>query len=217
METMSKINWDCLVDDVVCTPVEFTDQKVSEIEITVPTIGDVKQLDIEEATKLLPWEQVECFKEQTKGFEVVTIDQCKQALSMAMQSRKLSKAVEKKRKEITKPHLDFQKGIKKIADAFIDELKAIEASMTEKVESFNKAREEKSKEIGVDLSLVTKDDLGTSYTQEYWEFKVEDIEKVPIEFLEVNNKAVRKVLSDGVRQIDGLKVFKVKKTRYRVK
>ena len=223
--TISKgIDWEVLLKEPTAlkpvnteavseTRVAFTDQGVSEITIAPPEVA----LNAEEASKLLPWGEVESFKEQAQGFEVVTIEECKTALSMAMQSRKLAKAVDKKRKEITKPHLDFQKSVKKIADAFIDELKTIEASMTEKVESFNKAREEKSAEIGVELSTVDNVEDGLSYEQEYWEFEVSDLDKVPAKYLKIDDKAVKEALNDGVRNIEGLRVFKTTKKRYRIK
>lgn len=216
MTTMNEINWDCLVDEEPKSKVSVvvSDAKPPSVIEKTP---DVKQLDIEEASRLLPFEQIELFKKQTDGFEVVTYDECEKALSMALQSRKLSKAVEKKRKEITKPHLDFQKSIKKVADAFIDELKSIEASMTEKVETFNKARVEKSEEIGVDLQTVNKVEDGTSYEQEYWEFEVQKMEEIPEKYLKLDDRAIKQALSDGERSIPGLRIFKTTKKRYRIK
>lgn len=222
---LNDINWDCLNDDVP-EPKLKVSTAVPKVTTPLPTlkspsvienISNVKQLDIEEARTLLPWEKIEEFKKKASGFEVVTIEECEQALAMSLQSRKLSKSIEKKRKEITKPALELQRGIKAISDSFISELKNIESSLAEKVEAFNTSREKKSEEIGVDLSLVTNSSEGLSYTQSYWEFSVEDIEKVPIEFLEINNKAIKQALSDGERKISGLKIFKVEKTRYRIK
>jgi hypothetical protein len=213
---MNEINWDCLVDDKPSSEVSVVVSDAKPPSVIEKT-SDVKQLDIEEARNLLPWEKVEEFKEQASNFEVVTFGDCEQALGMAMQSRKLSKAVESKRKEITKPHLDFQKGIKKIADAFIDELKAIEDSMTKKVEAFNDARNEKSKEIGVDLTTVDRVEDGISYEQEYFEFEISDISQIPKEYLKIDDRKIKQAISDGIRNISGLRIFKTKKKRYRIK
>ena len=183
--------------------------------ITEP-VEHVNPLDIEQASKLLPWEQIEAFKEQTKDFEVVTFLECETAMSMGMQSRKLYKAVDKKRKEITAPNTLFIKSVKKIADAFIDELKAIEGSMLGQVNKFNKEREEKSKEIGIELQKVEKTDDGTSYDQEYWEFKVLERLEVPLEYLKLDDKKIKDAISDGIRNIPGLCIHKVQKRRFRI-
>ena len=222
---MTEIDWDCLVEDLSPESKAYNNreilayepEKVSDVKPFYNDTQGVKLLDIEEAKNLLPWEKVEEFKQQAADFEVITFDECERALAMCLQSRKIYKALEKKRKEITAPALAFQKAVKSIADEFLSELKKIEASLATKVEFFNTCREKKSEEIGVDLSLVKKCDHGIQYTQEYFEFKVEDISKIPIEFLEVNSKEVRKALSNGVRQIEGINIFKVEKTRLRLK
>ena len=215
MTTISEINWDCLANEKQ----EKTIVEIAEMPIAAPQIlaSYANPLDIEEATKLLPWEQIDLFKKQSTDFKVVTFNQCKTAMSMARQSRKLSKVVEEKRKEIVRPHIDFNKSIKKIADAFIDELKSIEASMIEQVETFNKTRMEKSEEIGVDLPTVNSVEDGLSYEQEYWEFEISNIKEVSAEFLKLDDKKIRQALRDGVRNISGLKIWKSVKKRYRIK
>jgi hypothetical protein len=221
---LNDINWDCLNDDVP-EPKLKVSTAVPKVTTPLPTlkspsvienISNVKQLDIEEASRLLPYDQIDCFKKQTDGFEVVTFNECETALSMALQSRKLSKAVESKRKEITKPHLDFQKGIKKIADAFIDELKSIESSLTQKVEVFNEARKKKSNEIGVDLTTVESVHEGVTYDQEVWDFETTNLDEVPKNYFKLDERAVRKAIFDGDRSIPGLSIFKKTIKRYRV-
>jgi hypothetical protein len=215
---LNDINWDCLNDDIPEPKLKVTTALPTlKLRNVIEDESNVKLLDIEEAGRLLPYDQIDSFKKQTDGFEVVTFNECETALSMALQSRKLSKAVEKKRKEITKPHLDFQKGIKKIADAFIHELKSIEASLTQKVEVFNEARKKKSNEIGVDLTTVENVDEGTTYEQEIWDFETTNSEEIPKKYFTLDERAVRKAISDGDRQIPGLRVFKKTIKRYRIK
>jgi hypothetical protein len=215
---LNDINWDCLNDDIPEPKLKVTTALPTlKLRNVIEDESNVKLLDIEEAGRLLPYDQIDSFKKQTDGFEVVTFNECETALSMALQSRKLSKAVEKKRKEITKPHLDFQKGIKKIADAFIHELKSIETSLTQKVEVFNDARKKKSNEIGVDLTTVENVDEGTTYEQEIWDFETTNPEEIPKKYFTLDDRSVRKAIFEGDRQIPGLRIFKKTIKRYRVK
>lgn len=221
----NKIDWDCLEKD---TATEITAEDIDTCleELAKPMSHDLKllprrslvdPLDVEHHSNLLPWDKVESFKKLSEGFNLVTVSDCKEGMSMAMQARKLASAVDKKRKEITRPALDFQKGIKKIADAFIDELKAIEDSLTEKVNDFNAEREAKSMEMGIIIPIVDEVEDGSCFTKEVWEHEITNLNEVPREYLMVNTKAIKAAVKDGTREIPGVKIFKSEKKQYRVK
>ena len=58
-------------------------------------------------------------------------------------------------------------------------------------------------------AVSTKVNLSSasSTVRNVWTFEVEDISKVPAEFLEVNTKAINESIRAGVRDISGLKIY----------
>lgn len=74
---------------------------------------------------------------------VITNDaEAKIGVCLAMQARKMCNSIEKTRKEIVRPHLDFQKAVKSYSDGFADCLKKLEKGLLKKVETFQKEGEE---------------------------------------------------------------------------
>lgn len=51
---------------------------------------------------------------------------------------------------------------------------------------------------------------GTAYMQSRWTYELEDLGKVPAEFLMLDEKKVRAAIKAGVREIPGLKIFEQK-------
>lgn len=49
--------------------------------------------------------------------------------------------------------------------------------------------------------------IGNTQTVKYWTFEVQDLGKVPDEYKELNSVAVRSAISNGVREIPGIKIF----------
>ena len=62
-----------------------------------------------------------------------------------------------------------------------------------------------------------KTETGTSYTKKQWVFELEDLMKVPIEYLMLNEKKVKDNIKAGVRNIFGIKIFEEKKLVIRSK
>jgi hypothetical protein len=56
-------------------------------------------------------------------------------------------------------------------------------------------------------SRVVRTDLGTVSTRKRWTFEVTDKATVPLEYLVVDDVAVRKKIADGVREIPGLRIY----------
>lgn len=46
-----------------------------------------------------------------------------------------------------------------------------------------------------------------SVVRNVWNFRIVDLSKVPVEFLQLNSVAVREAIKSGVRSIDGLEIF----------
>jgi len=47
----------------------------------------------------------------------------------------------------------------------------------------------------------------TSSVRMIWDFEVVDLSKVPVEYLMINEKAVREAIRNGAREIEGVKIF----------
>lgn len=56
-------------------------------------------------------------------------------------------------------------------------------------------------------TATVRTESGTSFQRKTWTFSVESLEKVPREYLALNESAVRAAIKNGVRNIDGLKIF----------
>ena len=69
-------------------------------------------------------------------------------------------------------------------------------------------QEQQNREIGK-TATNTKINLSSnaSTVRTVWTFEIEDISKIPAEFLEVNSKAVNDAIRSGVREISGIKIF----------
>lgn len=73
-------------------------------------------------------------------------------------------------------------------------LQSIEAQQLKEIE-----RSAKTDKINLSSSSST--------VRTVWTFEIEDISKIPAEFLEVNSKAVNDAIRSGVRDISGIKIF----------
>jgi len=144
---------------------------------------------------------------------VRTEEDAKFALSMALQSRKLEKALDDSRHEIIKPHFDYQKAINKLVKDFKDKLNQIETSLKAKIDTWV--------EDQVDNPFTKVDELKVedgSYTRKTaWDFTVMDERIIPREYLQVDVAAIEKAVNTGVRNIPGVKINQTVKTTMRVK
>lgn len=97
--------------------------------------------DLEIAKSKMNGASVNELVEKSESFSVGSAQEAEQGLSLAMQSRKLYNSIENTRKEIVRPHLDFQRSIKAYADGFSSALKKMERNLLGKVEGFQKEQE----------------------------------------------------------------------------
>jgi hypothetical protein len=140
-------------------------------------------------------------------------ESAKQALSMAMQARKLEKTLDKSRLEITKPHLDYQRAINKLAKDFENTLHRIQEGLQSKIETWMRQQSENA------FTKVDKIEVedGSIYEKEIWSFTILDEKVVPREYLEVDVSSVEYAIKNGIRNINGLNISKIKKTEMRIK
>jgi len=146
-------------------------------------------------------------------YEVTCEDTARQALSYSLQARKLHNQIEASRKEIVRPHLDFQKAVKKFADDLIVKLDTIETRLQGKISDWMQTTKDnpfsRVDEIEVEDGKIT--------TKTVWEFEVLDEREIPREYMTVDVAAVEKAIKNGVREVPGVRVYSREKTTMRVK
>lgn len=141
------------------------------------------------------------------------------------------KKLEEKRKEYTQPLDESKKRImadfQSISKPLEDFVQQVKSKMVEwyreeqkrkdeeqkllEAEALKKAKEEGKSEI--EVAIVNQEvktqrgDLATTSVKKVWKFTVEDETKVPREYLCVDEKKIKLAMSDGVRKIEGVKIF----------
>lgn len=144
---------------------------------------------------------------------VKTEDDARGALSMALQARKLEKAIDESRAQIVKPHFDYQKAINKLVKDFKDKLTQIEQNLKNKIDTWMVDQQD-NPFTAVDR-LEVED--GTITTKKSYDFVVEDERLVPLEYKMVDAGAIEKAIKFGARSIPGVKVIEKTETSLRVK
>jgi len=157
---------------------------------------------------------IEPLVKMAEGYEIYTVEGATEALSMALQARKLATAMIESKKEITRPQIDFQKAINKLAGDYIEKLASIEKGLTEKLEQWIEDIGDSAYSSGLDSIQVTDGSLKRVST---WCFDVENIDEVPLEYLCVNHEEINKAIKGGMRNIPGVKIFLKKEVKLRVK
>lgn len=140
-------------------------------------------------------------------------EDAKQALSMSLQSRKLKQSLEKTRKKIIKPHIDFQKAVSTIVKDYSEKLTQIEENLSIKLNDWFQ-----SQSTDKDYSdLVMEVEDGKLSTKKDFQFEIEDMELVPKKYLKLDDKKVKEAIKMGVRNIPGMKIIEETKLKMRVK
>lgn len=158
-------------------------------------------------------DEISKLKEIADRYETFDSKSVTNALSFAFQAKSLHKRIEDKRKEIIEPARDFISKINSEAKKFTETLEHIETALIEKVDSWKECAEFFPFDVVVDYS----GDQFTSYEKEYFVVEVQDISRVPLEFLQVNEKLIEKMAQSGVRSIPGVSIQKRSKTILKTK
>ncbi len=151
---------------------------------------------------------------QAEGYEIANVEQATQALSMALQARKLTTALLDSKKEITKPQLDFQRAVNKLVADYTEKLQAIENGLKDKIENWIDTSTEEGFTSGLDSIQVPDGSLKRVTT---WEFDVENTADIPFEYLCADQEAITKAIKGGLRHIPGVKIYAKQEVKLRVK
>lgn len=151
---------------------------------------------------------------QAEGYEIANVEQATQALSMALQARKLVTALIDSKKEITKPQLDFQRAVNKLVADYTEKLQSIENGLKDKIEVWIDDSTEQGFTSGLDSIQVPDGSLKRVTT---WEYDVEDSSEIPFEYMTPDIEGITKAIKGGVRHIPGVKIYTKQEVKLRVK
>lgn len=182
-----------------------SDKKTSDTQEN-PTNSE--QMDVEKAKKALQTPLMLELRTKAEHFIVETPGDANDALSMRDQAWTFAKQIEATRKEIVRPHLDFQKAVKQFADDLKGQFEQIAATVEQKMNDYLDGKQLPQKLENEDAAM--KEVTETT-------FEIEDEILIPREFLKVDEKAIKAALKDGVRSIPGVKIVTEKKRKYRSK
>lgn len=137
----------------------------------------------------------------------------KQALSMSLQARKMKNQVEESRKEIVRPHIDFQKAVMKFAKDLNEKFEDIETTLHIKIAEWMKTQKDNPFTIVDELKV----DDGTLTCKTNWVFEVQESTAVPREYLMPDEDKIKRAIANGIRNIPGVRIYSYESTHMRVK
>jgi len=132
------------------------------------------------------------------------------------------KKVNARAKEFLNPLSKYERDLKaKIRDYKIRielERREMEKKAEEERKQLQEQLDKEAKEKGIEPvklpeiampkeKLKVNTDNGTVYERKHWTFKIVDFEKIPREYLMIDNKKVNAAIRAGVRNIDGLEIY----------
>ena len=190
--------------------IEMTDKiKVKELAEFVPNAENQTDV-IKELNEQLDISRFISIANFTK---INTKHDAKQVLSMSLQSRKLKQTLEKTRKKIVQPHVDFQRAINAIVKEYTKKLQDIEDNLKSKLNSWFESQEDDA-----DFSdLIMEVDDGKMTAKKSYTFEIEDVTIIPTKYLKLDEKKVKEDIKMGVRNIPGIKIKEETNLTMRVK
>lgn len=174
--------------------------------------------------------RVERMVDFAHSYDVCSKLAAEEALSYAVEAKTLFKKLETLRKEITEPARKFVNRVNDTAKIFTEKLEKVEEIIKQKIDIWKHKQEEenqhkkeeaelfaKAMDLSViphvdDSSKVIRGEGVTSYEKTEWKFHVEDLCKVPMHFLKIDEEQIKLALRNGVREIPGLKIYSEQKT-----
>lgn len=183
-------------------------QEESPVMLAIPA-APIEQLKYELMRKF----DIDMMENAAAAVGIHNEDDARGVLSMALQARKVERALDESRHVIVKPHFDYQRDINKMVKLFRDKLDKIQLTLKEKVEKW--VKEENDNPFSKIEEIEVED--GKFYMKKKWTFDIEDSSKVPFEFLCPDLEEIEKAIQKGMRNIPGIKVYEIEETHLRVK
>lgn len=130
------------------------------------------------------------------------------------------KELEKKRKELVKPLNDRVKGINKFFRELQVPFDQANEIMRQKLTEYRKEEEKRRKELekelesemGIPIAVpkqhtTQRGQEGQAIVKKHWTYGVDDLSKVPREYLTLDEKKVKDAIKQGIRNIKGLRIY----------
>ncbi len=168
--------------------------------------------NVDMLTKIME-KDFEHLQAKSSEVEIVCEDTARIALSMAMQTRKLGNQLEKTRKELIKPHFDYQKDVNKLVKSFQEKLGQIESKMHMQISLWMDSQASNPFTVIDELQV----DDGSISRKSVWEYSIDYPDLVPHVYLRVDEKLIEEAIKNGVRNIKGVTIFQTTQTSMRVK
>lgn len=184
----------------------MSEEKQTDWALTLPDDNEIQ-------AQLMVGFAAEFLDATPETFVVTCEDTAKQALSYSLQARKLKSRIEESRKEIVRPHIDFQKAVMKFAKDFNDKLDSIETRLHIKVADWMKSQKENPFTYVDEIEVED----GKISIKKSWDFEIDDPTIVPPAFLKPDEDSIKKAIASGVRKIPGVRIFSYETTSLRVK
>lgn len=142
--------------------------------------------------------------------DVIDQDSAAHALNMGLQARKLRKSLDEVRKQVIRPHLDFQRSINEIAKKYEGQLQDIEDLLQKRIDLWFETDPHDS------VSKITTPEGSLNVNKE-WVFEVVNINDVPREYLMVDHKKISEDVELGIRSIPGIIISEKQSVKMRIK
>ncbi len=210
--------------------------KKSSSMVDVGFMGDVQKINEFQVELTKYNNDVEQALMHARQVSIDSDDDATSNVELAGNMRKLSKRIEMTKKDITSPAREFVAKMNALANGYTEKLEQAIGLISSKVGKYNLAKvEEQQKELeilaileeaaGIQPSFVTaapvkentQTALASTYQRQDWSIEVEDISKVPMQFLMINESLVKTAIKSGRSEIPGLKITEQKITCLRTR
>jgi hypothetical protein len=175
--------------------------------------------------------QAESRYQQALSFSIDSVEDRDLAMCLIGESKDIADRIDAERKEIIEPHRKIVNAVNDTAKLYTEKLKMEQSTYLKHIDAWkakevaNQAiREAEAKEIkdalGLDVAPYAKEDLSVirapgvrAQEKEEIMVELEDITKVPIDYLLLDEKKVKAVAKAGIRNIPGVKLTITTKTQ----
>lgn len=122
------------------------------------------------------------------------------------------KKMEETRKEMTKPILESKRNIDAKFKKEMLPLLSLSKILKDKLLEYQQKREKfvataKKYSMSIPGESKVKTEDATMVARKTWKYKITDMDKVPREYMQVCDQAVKQMIKDGKRDISGLEIY----------
>ena len=170
--------------------------------------------------------QVSPLVAQAGKYIVESVEDVDKSSEFLKKVRDTEREIEAKRLEFTKPLNQSLRAINATFKQLKEPLVEARQVLTEKILSWKKAEtakleKEEARRRKIQESHVKRGHtveapvvldrpektIGNTRTTKFWTFGVQDLGKVPTQYLSINSVAVREAIRNGVREISGIRIY----------